>query len=52
MSAEARRGSVLVCESDLESVRALKAALRDAGLDFCITPTAEEALVRAALRHT
>lgn len=49
MSAEARRGSVLVCESDLESVRALKAPLRDAGLDVCITSTAEEALVRAAL---
>ena len=50
VGAEVRRGSVLVCESDLESVRALKAALRDAGLDVCITPTAEEALVRAALR--
>jgi DNA-binding response OmpR family regulator len=49
VSAEAHRGSVLVCESDLQSGRALKAALRDAGLDFCITPTAEEALVRAAV---
>jgi two-component system KDP operon response regulator KdpE len=38
-----------VCESELESVRALKAVLREAGLDVCITPTAKEALVRAAL---
>lgn len=50
VGAEVRRGSVLVCESDLESVRALKSALRDAGLHVCITPTAEEALVRAAVR--
>jgi two-component system, OmpR family, KDP operon response regulator KdpE len=49
VSAEPRRGSVLVCESDLYSVRALKAALRDAGLDVCVTSTAEEALVSAAL---
>lgn len=49
MTPEAHRGSVLVCESDLQSIRALKAALRDAGLDFRITPTAEETLMRAAL---
>jgi two-component system, OmpR family, KDP operon response regulator KdpE len=49
VSVEAHRPSVLVCESDLQSARALKAVLRDAGLDMSITPTAEEALMRAAL---
>jgi two-component system KDP operon response regulator KdpE len=41
--------SVLLCDSDLESIRALKAVLRAAGLSVCAVQTAEEALTRAAL---
>jgi two-component system KDP operon response regulator KdpE len=41
--------SVLVCDSELQSIRALKVVLRDAGLNVCAMQTAEEALTRAAL---
>jgi two-component system, OmpR family, KDP operon response regulator KdpE len=40
--------SVLLCDSELQSIRALKAVLRAAGLSVCATQTAEEALMRAA----
>ena len=49
VSAAAHSGSVLVCESDLQSGRALKAALRQAALDVWVASTAEETLTRAAL---
>src|ERR1700757_1372739 len=42
--------SVLVCDSEPQSVRALKAVLRQAGFEVDATYTAEEALTRAALR--
>jgi two-component system KDP operon response regulator KdpE len=51
VTAEAHRRSVLVCESDLQKIRALKAALRDAGLDFRVAYTADETLMRAALHR-
>jgi two-component system, OmpR family, KDP operon response regulator KdpE len=41
--------SVLLCDSEPQSVRALKAVLRAAGLSVCATQTAEEALTQAAL---
>jgi two-component system KDP operon response regulator KdpE len=41
--------TVLLCDSELQSIRALKAVLRAAGLGVCATQTAEEALTRAAL---
>jgi two-component system, OmpR family, KDP operon response regulator KdpE len=44
-----RHPSVLLCDSELQSIRALKVVLRAAGLSVCATQTAEEALTRAAL---
>jgi two-component system KDP operon response regulator KdpE len=44
-----RHPSVLVCDSELQSIRALKGVLRAAGLSVCAMQTAEEALTRAAL---
>jgi two-component system KDP operon response regulator KdpE len=41
--------SVLLCDGELQSIRALKAVLRAAGLSVGATQTAEEALTRAAL---
>jgi two-component system, OmpR family, KDP operon response regulator KdpE len=41
--------SVLLCDSELQSIRVLKAVLRAAGLSVCAMQTAEEALTRAAL---
>jgi two-component system KDP operon response regulator KdpE len=40
---------VLLCDSELPSIRALKTVLRAGGLSICATQTAEEALARAAL---
>jgi two-component system, OmpR family, KDP operon response regulator KdpE len=44
-----RHPSVLLCDSELRSIRALKAVLGTAGLSVCAMQTAEEALTRAAL---
>jgi two-component system KDP operon response regulator KdpE len=41
--------SVLLCDSELQSIRALKVVLRAAGLTVRVMQTAEEALTRAAL---
>jgi two-component system, OmpR family, KDP operon response regulator KdpE len=41
--------SVLLCDSEPQSIRALKAVLRAAGVSVCAMRTAEEALTRAAL---
>jgi two-component system, OmpR family, KDP operon response regulator KdpE len=41
--------SVLLCDSELQSIRALKVVLRAAGMSVCATQTADEALTRAAL---
>jgi two-component system, OmpR family, KDP operon response regulator KdpE len=41
--------SVLVCDSELQGIRALKVVLRTAGVSGCAMQTAEEALTRAAL---
>jgi len=48
MAPEARR--VVVCDSDLQSVRALRFVLRGAGFGVDPTYTAEEALDRVAVR--
>jgi two-component system, OmpR family, KDP operon response regulator KdpE len=50
MTANGQHRLVLVCDSDLHSVRGLRSVLRDAGLDVCVTQTADDALTRAALR--
>jgi two-component system KDP operon response regulator KdpE len=50
VSADGQRRLVLVCDSDLHSVRGLRIVLRGAGLDVCVTQTADDALTRAALR--
>jgi two-component system, OmpR family, KDP operon response regulator KdpE len=42
------RPSLLLCDSELQSIRALKVVLRAAGLNVCAMQTAEEALTRAA----
>ena len=42
--------SVLVCDGDLQTLRALRAVLSDAGLLVRATQTAKDALARAALR--
>jgi two-component system, OmpR family, KDP operon response regulator KdpE len=42
--------SVLLCDGELQSIRALKAVLRAAGLRVCAMQTAKEALTRAALQ--
>jgi two-component system KDP operon response regulator KdpE len=41
--------SVLLCDGELQSIRALKVVLRGAGMSVCAMQTAEEALTRAAL---
>jgi two-component system KDP operon response regulator KdpE len=41
--------SVLLCDSELQSIRGLKVVLHTAGLSVCAMQTAEEALTRAAL---
>jgi two-component system, OmpR family, KDP operon response regulator KdpE len=41
--------AVLLCDSELQGIRALKGVLRAAGVSVCATQTAEEALTRAAL---
>ncbi len=43
------RPSVLLCDGEPQSVRALKVVLRAAGMNVCAMPSAEEALRRAAL---
>jgi hypothetical protein len=43
------RPSVLLCDSELQSIRALKVVLRGAGMNVSAMQTAEEALTRAAL---
>jgi DNA-binding response OmpR family regulator len=45
-----RQPRVLVCDSESQSLRALKVVLRAAGFDVQAKRTAEEALDRAALR--
>jgi len=50
MTANGQDRLVLVCDSDPRSVRGLRIVLRDAGLDVCVTQTADDALTRAALR--
>lgn len=50
VEANGQRQSVLVRDSDLEGLRALGAALRGSGLVVWPTQSAEEALIRAALR--
>jgi two-component system KDP operon response regulator KdpE len=50
MSATRHYGLVLLCDSDLHSVRGLRLVLRAAGFDACVTQTADDALTRAALR--
>jgi two-component system KDP operon response regulator KdpE len=44
-----RHPSVLLCDGELQSIRALKVVLRAAGLSVCAMQTAEDALTRAAL---
>jgi two-component system KDP operon response regulator KdpE len=44
-----RNPSVLLCDSELQSIRALKVVLRAAGVSVCAMQTAEEALTRAAV---
>jgi two-component system KDP operon response regulator KdpE len=44
-----RNPSVLLCDSELQSIRALKVVLRTAGVSVCAMQTAEEALTRAAV---
>ena len=44
------RRSILICDSELESVRVLKTVLRGAGLTAFSVPTAEDALKRVTLR--
>ena len=46
----AHRHSVLVCDTDPQSIRALKAVLRAADFAVTTTQTASEALTRAALQ--
>jgi two-component system KDP operon response regulator KdpE len=48
MASEARR--VVVCDSDIQSIRALRFVLRSAGFGVDATVTAEEALDRVAVR--
>jgi two-component system, OmpR family, KDP operon response regulator KdpE len=50
VSANAIRQSVLVCDGDLQTVRALRSLLRDAGLDVRVTQTAEDALSQVKLQ--
>ena len=50
VEANGQRQSVLVCDSDLQSLRAFRAVLRGSGLVVWPTQSAEEALIRAALR--
>jgi two-component system KDP operon response regulator KdpE len=49
VSANGIRQSVLVCDGELQTVRALRSLLRDAGLDVRVTQTAEDALSQARL---
>jgi two-component system KDP operon response regulator KdpE len=44
------RPSVLVCDGDRQSLRALRAVLREAGVAVCVTSCGEAALTQAALR--
>src|ERR1700722_16562807 len=44
-----RHPSVLLCDREPQSIRALKSVLRAAGLSVCVTQTADEALTRASL---
>jgi two-component system, OmpR family, KDP operon response regulator KdpE len=41
--------SVLLCDSELQSIRALKVVLRAAGLSVCAMQTADDALTQAAV---
>jgi two-component system KDP operon response regulator KdpE len=45
-----RPSSVLLCDSELQSICALRVVLRAAGLSVCAIQTAQEALTQAALR--
>ncbi len=44
-------GRILVCDDELQILRALRAVLREAGFEVIATATAEEALDAAALRR-
>jgi two-component system KDP operon response regulator KdpE len=50
VNANQHRRRVLVCDGDLQTVRALRLVLGDAGLEVHGTQTAKDALARAALR--
>ena len=50
VNANQPRRHVLVCDSDIQTVRALRLVLGDAGLHVHGTQTAKDALARAALR--
>jgi two-component system KDP operon response regulator KdpE len=50
VNTDQQRRHVLVCDGDLQTVRALRLVLGDAGLDVHGTQTAKDALARAALR--
>lgn len=49
MSENQQRASVLVCDADPPSARALKVVLRDHGLGVFVTHTVQDALVRAVI---
>ena len=51
MSVSEHRESVLVCDGDLQTLRALRMLLRDARFDVRVTQTAEDALAQATV-HT
>ncbi|MBV9196983.1 MAG: response regulator transcription factor, partial [Solirubrobacterales bacterium] len=50
MSVSEHRESVLVCDGDLQTLRALRALFRDARFDVRVTQTAEDALAQATVR--
>ena len=50
LTTNGRRQCVLVCDSDLQSLRALKVTLRESGLVAWPTQSAADALARAGLR--
>jgi len=51
MSPEPNAGKVLVCDDELQIIRALKVILRDAGFEVIATATAEEAIDAAAVHN-
>jgi two-component system KDP operon response regulator KdpE len=50
VTAEERRGRILVCDDEPQIVRALKVVLREAGFDSIVAENAEEAIDRASVR--